>query len=50
MGMPWADDAPAVTLVTPEGERALAATAADGRLRVDVPALDPYALLVLDPA
>lgn len=47
--VPWAWDPPAVTLLTPGAERQLDARVDEGRLRIGVPDLDPYALLVLDP-
>jgi hypothetical protein len=47
--IPWSDDDPSVSVVTPEGERTLDAARQDGVVVVDVPAIDPYAVLVLDP-
>jgi hypothetical protein len=46
---PWTEDeTPRVSLVTPDGERPLAATLDGDLVRVVVPELDPYALVVAD--
>jgi hypothetical protein len=46
---PWTEDgSPRISLVTPDGERPLAATLDGDRVRVVVPELDPYALVVAD--
>jgi hypothetical protein len=47
--MSWTEEGiPRVSLVTPGGERPLAATLDGDRLHVVVPELDPYALVVAD--
>ena len=46
--MPWSEGDPDVSLVTPGEERPLTASVEGDRLRVVVPELDPYALLVAD--
>jgi hypothetical protein len=46
---PWTEDGtPRVSLVTPDGESPLAVTLDGDGLRVVVPMLDPYALVVAD--
>ena len=46
--MPWTEGDPRVSLVTPGEERPLTATVEGDRLRVEVPEIDTYALLVAD--
>jgi len=47
--IPWRDADASCTLLTLAGERPLASRVDDGTLLVDVPKLDPYAVLIAAP-
>jgi hypothetical protein len=47
--IPWAGDRPMAQLLAPNGDLALDAEITDGFVQVEVPQVDPYAVLVLTP-